>query len=205
MSAPVEEPLSGRVLTQDDVRTELSALDLSPSGSVGNLSAMYARRINGEGGDLLHDAVHKALSSRRCPEEVPVEQFLAGIMRSATSTIRRSRERRRDQYDYLPLDYATERLALGGCTTKSADELIEIERVQTLCAEVIDKLADGSAEQALLIDGIALELRGRELADHLGVSLRDLATLRKALKRRIIRIWPDVKKEIEGGRTPRDR
>lgn len=199
MSAPLDKPPAGRALTRDEVRAELGRLDLSATGEVGNLSALYARRINGEGGDLLHDAVRKALSSRRCPADVPVDQFLAGIMRSATSTTLRSRERRRDQHDYLPLDDAVERLAVGGYVTKSAHELIEIDRVQKLCEEVIDRLPDGSAEKATLIDGIGFEFRGRQLADHLGVSLPELATLRKALKRRILRIWPDVKNEIENG------
>lgn len=199
MSAPSAEPPAGRALTRDEVRAELGRLDLSAIGEVGNTSAMFARRINGEGGDLLNDAVRKALSSRRCPADVPVDQFLAGIMRSATSTILRSRERRRDPLDYVPLNDAVELLATGRYTTKSADELIEIERVQKLCEEVIDRLADGSTEQTALIDGIGLDLRGRQLAEHLGVSLRELATLRKALKRRIMRIWPDVVRQIENG------
>jgi hypothetical protein len=41
-------------------------------------------------------------------------------------------------------------------------------------------------------------MRGEDLATALGVSKRDLASMRKALKREIQRIWPTVEGQISG-------
>jgi hypothetical protein len=108
------------------------------------------------------------------------------------STARRSRERRAEDPVSIPVEVLAEQMAVGGYTVPSADVIIEIERVRQICADVLDRLAATSATQARLIDGIGLGLRGQELADHLAISLDDLATVRRALKRHAQRLWLQV-------------
>ena len=144
----------------------------------------------GEGRDLLHVSVSRALTSRSYREDLTAEQFLGGIMRSIASTARRSRERRQEDPVVLPVDEATERMGLGGYVVKTADEIIETERVRQLCIDVIDRLAAASEQQAALLDGIGLDLRGQALANHVGITLDELASIRRALKRQVQRLSP---------------
>ncbi len=150
----------------------------------------------GEGRDLLHDAMLRALTSRSCREDLTAEQFLGGIMRSIASTARRGRERRQENPVVLPINEATERMAVGGHVVQTADEIIETERVRQLCIEVIDHLTAASEQQAALLDGIGLDLRGRALADHVGITSDELATLRRALKRHAQRLWPALRQSL---------
>ncbi len=186
-----------RALSPDEVREELVKLNFAPGGAMQRAAALLAGRVGTESRDLLHEAVRRALASRACPEGVPVEQFVAGIMRSMASAILRSRERGRDQV-LLPYDELEARLGLGGYTVLSPEEVIEIRRVRQLCINVLDQLANGSTAQGILIDAIGPNLRGQELANHLGVTMPELATLRRALKRRVQRIWPEVMETLDG-------
>lgn len=88
----------------------------------------------------------------------------------------------------MPIDEATERMAVGGYVVQTAEEIIETERIRQVCIDVIDRLAAASTQQATLLDGIGLDLRGRALADHVGITPNELATLRRALKRQAQRL-----------------
>lgn len=195
----VQTPIGlSRPLTSDEVRAELAKVSFAPGGAMQRAAGALAGRVGTDSRDLLHEAVRRALVSRVCPAGVPVEQFVAGIMRSIVSAILRSRERGRDIDLLMPTDELEARLGLGGYTVRSPEEVIEIRRVRQLCIDVLDRLAEGSTAQEMLVDAIGHDLRGQQLADHLGVTMRELATLRRALKRRVQRIWPEVMGEIEG-------
>jgi DNA-directed RNA polymerase specialized sigma24 family protein len=189
MSDPFVPKDGFRPLSRGEVEAIIGRLDLKPRATIIRTADHLAGDYAGEGHDLLHEAITRALKSRSCREGITGEQFIAGIMRSIASTARRSRERRAEDPVSIPVEVLAEQMALGGYTVQSADEIIETERVRRICADVLDRLSGASATQANLIDGIGLGLRGQALADHLAISLEDLATVRRALKRHAQRLW----------------
>lgn len=189
MSQPVMPPEGVRELSRSEVEAELAKLDMAPRAAILRRADQLAGDYHGEGRDLLQSAIVAALTSRSCREGIAGEQLISGIMRSIASTARRARERRGEDVLSLPVEVLAKQMAVGGYAVVAADEIIEIERVRQLCEQTLDRLASASPEQAALIDGIGLGFRGRALAEYLGVTLTDLATIRRALKRHAQRIW----------------
>jgi hypothetical protein len=196
VSAPFSIDGGFRPLSRDEVNREIEKLDLSDRGQARRVADIMSQDLPGDGRDLLHDAVCKALTTRQCREDLTVEKFLSGVMRSIASTKRRSRERGKENHVFMPTEDVAERMGGGGYTVVSAEQVIEIERVRTLCADVLEQLASASLSQAALIEAIGLDLRGQDLADRLGVTLKDLATARRTLKRHVQRLWPDFEESI---------
>lgn len=197
MSVQNMPPLAeaSRPLSRDEIREILSSTKFSYS-EMSRVARSFPGYAHGEANDLLHDALGAALGNRACPSEVTIEKTLFEIMRSKWSTAARARERRKVQVDYMPI----EEIALAGnrYTVASADEVQEIERVRMLCADILERLSQEAGFEAL-IEAIDADLRGQKLADHLGLSRRELASLRRALKRKIQKLWPDVEQALEHG------
>lgn len=195
MSKPFTPKDGFRELAPGEVLAGLHHVDFDNASTIVRRANAYAGDYFGDGRDLLHDAVTRAVVSRSCREGIPIEAFLAGVMRSLASTARRSRERREEQRA-MPIDWLAGRSIDGALVTQSADELIEIERIRQICAEVIDLLSAESDQQAALIDGIGLDFRGRALADYVGISPEELATARRKLKRHAERLWPHFERRL---------
>ncbi len=196
MSKPFVPAEDARQLTRDEIKAELVRIDMTPGTAITRCAEQFAADYPGEGRDLLQTAIVGALTTRTCREGVSGERFLAGIMRSIASTHRRARERRGENVVSLPVEVLAEQMAMGGYTVMAADDVIEIERVRLVCEHILDQLSAASPRQAALIDGIGLGLRGQALADHLGLSMQDLATVRRTLKRHAQRLWIDVDTQI---------
>ncbi|KAA9016884.1 hypothetical protein [Sphingobium limneticum] len=186
---------SSQPLTRQEIRQLLASAKFSYVDLI-RVARSFPGYVHGEANDLLHDALGAALGTRACPSGVTIEKALIEIMRSKWSTAARGRARRKVQVDYMPL----EEIALAGnrYTVASTDEIQEIERVRMLCADVLERLSLEPGFEAL-IDAIDADLRGQKLADHLGLSRRELASLRRALKRKIQKLWPDVKQMLVDG------
>lgn len=196
LSVPFSAEAGYRPLTRAEVEREIAKLDLSDQGRVQRAADLMSYNLPGDGRDLLHDAVCKALTSRTCKANLTVENFLGGVMRSLASTRRRSRERGKENHVFMPTDHVAECLGSGGYMVASAEQILEIERVRALCADVLDQLAAASPMQSALIEAIGLDLRGQEIAKRLEITLEDLATLRRSLKRHVQRLWPTIEPEI---------
>ena len=196
MSGPVTLEDGFRPLSRAEIEAELLKIDMAPRAEIVRRAEQLAGDYPGEGRDLLQEAVTRALSSRSCREGITGEQFVAGIMRSIASTARRGRERRGEIPSSIPIDVLIEQMGGGPYTVQTADEVIETERVRRLCADILDRLAKVSPLQAQLIEGIGLDLRGRKLADYLGITRADLATMRRALKRNAQRVWAEAEPQI---------
>lgn len=195
MSAPFDpKNVVYRPLTRAALEDGIKNLDMKKARRVAD---HFVGDLQMEGRDLLNDAVCRALISRQCRNEITVAQFVVGIMRSIASTARRSRERRREEHVHLPVTDISERLALAGYVVQSPAEAIEAERIRDICADTLERLAAGSPLNARLIDGIGLGLRGDALAKYLNITSDELATVRRALKRQVQRIWPEVEAKIE--------
>lgn len=200
MSRPFTLKDGYRALSRAEVETELLKINMAPHTDIVRRADQLADDYPGDGHDLLQEAITRALASRSCREGVTGEKFIAGIMRSIASTARRARDRRKENSVSLPVDVLAEKMALGGYTVLPADEVIETERVRRICENVLDTLADMSPQQAALIEGIGLGHRGRALANYLDISLEELATVRRALKRNAQRLWIDVEFQISNSR-----
>lgn len=196
MSRPFELEDGVRPLTRSEVEAELLKIDMAPRANIVRRAEQLAGDYHGDGRDLLQEAVTRALTSRSCREGVTGEQFVAGIMRSIASTARRARERRNESAPSMPLETLAEQMGVGAYTVQTAEDIFETERMRGICEEILDQLAGVSPLQAALIDGIGLDLRGQALANHLGISLNDLATIRRALKRNAQRLWAEVEPQI---------
>lgn len=189
MSQPFTPTDGVRELSRTEVEAELIKLDMGSHAAIVRRADQLAGDYHGKGRDLLQNAIVGALTSRSCREGTSGEQLIAGIMRSIASTARWARERRGEYVVSFPVQVLGEQMAVGGYTVVGPDEIIEIERVRRQCEEFLDTLASASPQQAALTDGIGLGLREQVLAEQLGISIGDLATMRRALKRHAQRLW----------------
>jgi len=194
MSAHQQPPHSERQLTQDEVRAALGVIKPGAADALGAAIDGYAKGSRQDPRELLNEAIKRALSTRSVPADIPFEAVLAGIARSIASGINIARAR--EKIVDLPVEELFETLPVGGYAVSSPDEIIERERIRQLCADAIERLARNDAKRAALIDAIDQGMRGDDLADALEISKRDLASMRKALKREVQRIWPEVAEQI---------
>ncbi len=143
--------------------------------------------------DLLQEAIFRALEgSRHCPCDVPVIAFLAGIMRSLSSTALRSMKRQPKLY-VVPMVGET---AAGESSFDPADgkataeeALIAEAEAATAKAEILDLYSDDVVSQAL-VEGIMEGMKGQELRELTGLTEKELATKRRLIRRRRERTFP---------------
>ena len=199
MSAPDKLAKPERVLTTDEVRAELARIRPGAPGALKEAIDGHAARSREDPRELLNEAIQRALTTRAIPADVPFDKVLAEIARSIASSINVGRHRTRRHVVDLPIEEIVDLLPAGGYVVAAPDEIIERERVRQICADAIERLARDDVTRRALIDAIGMGLRGEDLAASLGVSKRDLASIRKALKREIQRVWPTVQEQIGEG------
>lgn len=196
MPAPEQPSEPAHNLTVEEVRAELAGIKPGAPSPLRDAIAGHAARSGQEAAELLNEAVKRALSTRTIPAGVPFDAVLAEIARSIASGVNRSRSRAREHISDLPIDELLNLIPAGGYTVSSPEELIEQERIRQICADALDRLAADDKKLTALIDAIDQGKRGDDLALAIGITKRELATLRKALKRGVKRIWPEVEQEI---------
>lgn len=196
MSAPEPPPEPARHLTPDEVRAELAHIKPGVRSPLRDAIAGHAARSGQEAAELLNEAVKRALSSRAIPADVPFDAVLAEIARSIASSANLSRSRARQRIVDLPIQDLLDIIPAGGYAVSSPDDVIEQERARQICADALDRLAANDEKRAALIDAIDQGKRGDDLAATIGITKRELATLRKALKREVKRLWPEVQDEL---------
>lgn len=197
MSGPNQPIKPHRVLTKNQVRAELAKIRPGLADSLNQAVAGHAARCREDPHDLFNEAVQRALSTRAIPADVPFETVLAEIARSIASSINIGRHRARQFVVDLPIEEIVDLIPAGGYVVTAPDEIIEQERVRELCIDALARLSRDDPKIEALVDGIGQGLRGDELMNELGISRRELATIRKALKRSVKRIWQEVQVSIE--------
>lgn len=198
MSAPEPLPSIARSLSRDEVRAELARIKPSANNPLGQAVAGHAKISGEDPRELLNEAVLRALTTRTVPADVPFEAVLAEIARSIASGISKGRARARKRAPETTLEELVAAIPAGGYIVSTPDEIIERERVRQICADAIERLARDDATREALIDAIGQGMRGNDLVKALKISKRDLASMRKALKREVQRIWPTVAEQIDG-------
>lgn len=197
MSGPDLSRERERVLTKDEVRAELERIRPGAADALNEAVAGHAARSREDPREILNEAVQRALSTRAIPADVPFDIVLAEIARSIASSINIGRQRARQYVVDLPIEEVVDLLPAGGYVVTAPDEIIEQERVRDLCIDALTRLARDDPKVEALVDGIGQGLRGDELVSAVGISKRELATMRKALKRSVKRIWPEVQQSID--------
>ena len=197
MSGPDYSYKQERALTTDEVRAELARIRPGAADALNDAVAGHAARSREDPRELLNEAVHRALTTRAIPADVPFDTVLAEIARSIASSINISRHRARQHIVDLPIEEILDLLPAGGYVVTAPDEIIEQERIRDLCIDALARLSQDNPKIEALVDGIGQGLRGDELMRAVGISKRELATMRKALKRSVKRIWPEVQECID--------
>jgi hypothetical protein len=180
-SAHVEEKASAR---RDDascpIMKELEAEFRDPFG-LRKRAELYSRRCQTDPDDLLSIAIERAL---RCPRwEKGVGERIESILSSIASTMNRSRARGRLRGVYLvSLDDGTI-VDRHFPDTRNPSQAVEMEARRRGSQKALELIANGDLKLHALIDGIGLGFRGKQLQVHMGMTKRQLATLRRRLKR----------------------
>ncbi len=137
-------------------------------------------------GDLLHEAFARVLNgSRRRPENVPVDVFMAGVMRSI-----RAEHWRRRRRALQPVAEATTVAAVRPARAEEArDPAPDPERAllaeQELAA--IAALFAGDAVATQILAGICDGLSAEEIREECGLSKTEYDSARKRMRRRLLR------------------
>jgi hypothetical protein len=184
-------------LTKDEARAELARIRPDAADALNDAVPGHAARCRQDPRELLNEAVHRALSTRAIPVDIPFDTVLAEIARSIASSINISRHRAGQHVVARPIDEIVDLLPAGGYAVMAPDEIIEQERIRDLCIDALARIAQDNPKIEALLDGIGQGLRGEELMRAVGISKGELATIHKALKRSVKRIRPEVEKRIE--------
>lgn len=176
------EPEARQHLNVDQMRGRLSSTNLHPGGTVPAKAIELGRRYRVDSDDLLQGAVVRSLGQRTVRPEMPAELFLTQLMRSVGSSIARARSRAREREDDFKYSMRVQSVATR--VGLRADDLLQLEADQLYYSGLLDEAAGGDELLAKLIDGIGHGLRGAALAAFMEISQADLASPRRALKRR---------------------
>lgn len=176
-------------LTRQEIREQLASLPLGPGSFLMRQARYRATYADLDCDDLLQEALLRALTTRTCPRHVPVERFVAAIMRSIASKAVERKERTimLGLYgdDFV---YHAEELIAG-----SPVDQIEYDERRMHFARLLALVTEADPLAECVIDGIDDGLRGADLADHASINQKQLATVRRRIKRRVQELF-------EGGR-----
>lgn len=173
-----ERPL----LTVDQMRDRLYATNLHPGGTVPMKAYELGRRYGLDSDDLMQAAVVRSLGTKTIRPDLPPELYLAQVMRSIGSGVARARLRARERREGF--EYTLGAQIVGWHFALGTEERLRFEAEQIFYAALLEELAGGDERVVKLIDGIGQDLRGSRLAEFVGITHEELATLRRTLKRR---------------------
>ncbi|WP_285712739.1 hypothetical protein [Erythrobacter oryzae] len=174
----VEAKISADVPSSPEVR-ELEAR--FRAGGFNEMAAKYARRCKGNADDLLSAAMVHAL--RRPHWDLGVEKRIEDILSSHAYSINRTRKRMEIKGVKLVADNDGAMIERHRPSLLDPAAEIERERRRAGAIRVLDVIAGDDPQMRALIDGICQRQRGRMLCGMLKITERELATLRRRLKR----------------------
>jgi hypothetical protein len=142
--------------------------------------------------ELRNEAVRRAADgSRKCPRNLPIVVFLFGVMRSIASTDRKAADRT-PKLAVVPRDSSAGATLLEGVDPRLSpeDRLIKDEEITELKVRVLDLFRDDLVIHTL-VEGLITGMEGEELRKLVGLSLKDFATKRRFVRRRIDKAFPN--------------
>jgi len=167
---------AGSHLTKAQVCAALAAVDTTANSKLMRVARYRAFTAGIDAEDLLQEAILRTLTSRSCPAGFKMEYFLMAVMRSIASAIIARRKRNEARY-CNELDLVVSPLA--------PDEACEIAERSDAWRQAFDDVVAGSPEIERVVDGIDQGLCGKALAEFANTNQARLASVRKAIKRRV--------------------
>ena len=163
-------------LTQQQVRAAIAAIDFRANSKLRRMARIRAFTAGIDAEDILQEAILRTLTSRSCPAGLKMEYFLMAVMRSIASAIIARRKRGEARY-CNEIDLVVSPLA--------PDEACEIAERSDAWRQAFDDVVGGSPEIERVVDGIDQGLCGKALAEFANTDRARLASVRKAIKRRV--------------------
>ena len=156
----------------------LAIADLTPAdhARLVKVAHVLAHGLPEEPEDLIQEAIVRTISgTRKCPRRMAIPAFLYGVMRSLASAARK----RGDALRFVPFEDD----AMGPPATGPGAG----NRVRDMRRRLLALFDDGSAERRVI--ELQLEgLRGAPLRKSMGYSRKQLATVRRRIRRRVERV-----------------
>ncbi len=181
------------------LRDELGALsdiDKHRLLKIARTYAAVARDLEPE--DLLQEAMMKSLEEnpherRRCPKDLNLITFLAGVMRSLASNRVEWRKRRKEAEaaEVLHANYSLLAAITADEASRTPEESILHAEHEAAFHAFLEEQCKGCEKTHLVLLGGFDGLRGQDLCDFAGVTKMELATIH----RRIARMMNRFKKE----------
>lgn len=175
--------------TVDEVRDGLDALENFEKAKLRKISWGLSAKADMEPDDLYQEAVCRMLSSRSCPNHVPIIAFAAMTMKGIASDAWRARMALAAKGSGT-IHYAANDAAEPASTDPTPEEAAIIGEHYRKCLSRLEALIVDDEPLQFLVEGIGEGLRGKELEDFVGTDTRGLATLRKQLTRLRSKAFP---------------
>lgn len=159
----------------------LHRLNMRPGSTIMRNASDIARSLDMIPEELLHLAIERALRPKTSRPNIKLIPFLTMLMRSITSAIHRGRARERG--NTKPLDYVAEQMPDTRTIVDPAQTLDRRDE-RTFYERLLGQVTGGDPMLERLVDQIDFGHRGEAIQRDLGIGTRDLASLRRRLKRR---------------------
>lgn len=171
------------LLEKTEIKTAIENLPRVSWLRLHQIARALCRHIGSEPDDLLQEAFQRALNGRRrCPRDVDIVRFLAGVMRSIASDWSKARKRRPEVSLIAPTGMIQEvAMQLRDPQPNPHDSLAGEQEATRMKEMILDLFADDLVAQNML-SAIFDGAEGENLR-----SLTDLNETEFASKRRLIR------------------
>lgn len=174
-----------------EVRVVIEALPPAGWLRLNKIARTLGRHAGIEPTDLLQEAFRRVLDgTRRCPREVDVQRFLAGVMRSIASDWSKARKRWQRLVLVAPAAMLeTVVLQARDLRRDPLDRLIAEEEASRLIVALRGLFTDDAVALTLL-EGMLEGLEGEALRALTGLSETEFASKRRLIRRRIDKAFP---------------
>jgi RNA polymerase sigma-70 factor (ECF subfamily) len=178
-------------LTRTAIQDEIEALPDVAWLRLHKVARALCRHTRIEPEDVLQEAFQRTLDgSRRCPRDIEVVAFLAGVMRSIASDWCKARRRRPEVSLTAPtggVDGAVVRVL--DLRADPLESLTSEQEAAAMHKAVLGLFADDPVARTL-VAGILEGLKGDELRSLAGLSETEFASKRRLIRRRIDKAFP---------------
>ena len=158
-------------------------------------ASLLSNRVYLPGADILQEAcLRMLLGNRRCQRHLPFPRSVARIMRSLVSAELEALEGGR-----RPLIVPPEMIDQWADETLSPARLIVERQTDVVMLERLMALIEDDPKLVALAEAVGDELHGGALRQHLGVTRKELATLKRRLRRRLAELLGEFRQSQFAG------
>lgn len=161
----------------------LHRLNVRPGSPIMRNAAAFAGALDMIPEELLHLAIERALRPSTSRPNIKLIPYITMLMRSIASSIHRARARARERGHTIPLDYVAEQVPDTRTIVDPAQTLDRRDE-RAFYERLLGQVTGSDPMLERLVDQIDFGHRGEEIQRSLGIGTRDLASLRRRLKRR---------------------